>query len=113
VRLLFQFCDTPLDLERRFSTTRHGSIRQGALTPEQTLAGRPDPSCSSGRTPVDAFYLAGGSVHPGVPGSLAGGYNAAALVAADLGLERWWPELPSEAPALGGVAPQSGHVRND
>jgi phytoene dehydrogenase-like protein len=41
---------------------------------------------------LPGVYLAGGAVHPGVPGSLAGGYNAAAVVARDLGLERWWPE---------------------
>ncbi len=90
--LLFQFCDTPLDIERRFATTRRGSIRQGALVGEQTFGARPHPTCSTGRTPVAGLYLAGGSVHPGVPGSLAGGYNAAAVVAEDLGLERWWPE---------------------
>ncbi len=90
--LLFQFCDTPRDIERRFATTRRGSIRQGALVSGQTLTSRPHPSCSSGRTPLPGFYLAGGGVHPGVPGSLAGGYNAAALVAKDFGLERWWPE---------------------
>ena len=86
VRLLFQFCDTPLDIERRFATTRRGSIRQGALVAEQTLGGRPHPSCSTGRTPVAGLYLGGGAVHPGVPGSLGGGYNAAAVVAEDLGL---------------------------
>jgi phytoene dehydrogenase-like protein len=85
-RLLFAFCDTPLDIERRFGTTRRGSIRQGALVPEQTLTGRPHPSCSTGRTPVPGLYLGGGAVHPGVPGSLGGGYNVAALVAEDLGL---------------------------
>jgi phytoene dehydrogenase-like protein len=53
-RLLFQFCDTPLDMKRRFGTTRPGAVRQGA--------------------------------HPGVPGSLGGGYNAAAAVAEELGL---------------------------
>jgi phytoene dehydrogenase-like protein len=95
---LFQFCDTPLDIERRFGTTRRGSVRQGALSPEQTLRRRPHPSCSTGRTPIDGFYLGGGAVHPGVPGTLGGGYNVAAAVAEDLGLERWWPE------AGGGVA---------
>ena len=82
--LLFQFCDTPLDIERRFATTRRGSIRQGALVAEQTLERRPHPSCATGRTPVDGFYLGGGAVHPGVPGCLAAGFNAAAVVAEDL-----------------------------
>jgi phytoene dehydrogenase-like protein len=91
-RLLFQFCDTPLDIERRFGVTRRGSIRQGSLVGSQTLVGRPHPSCSTGRTPIAGLYLAGGAVHPGIPGSLAGGYNVAALVAEDLCLERWWPE---------------------
>ena len=83
--LLFGFCDTPLDIERRFATTRRGSVRQGALVAEQTLEHRPHPSCATGRTPVDGLYLGGGAVHPGVPGCLAGGFNAAAVVAEDLG----------------------------
>ena len=83
--LLFGFCDTPLDIERRFATTRRGSVRQGALVAEQTLERRPHPSCATGRTPVDGLYLGGGAVHPGVPGCLAGGFNAAAVVAEDLG----------------------------
>jgi phytoene dehydrogenase-like protein len=90
-RLLFQFADTPQDIARRFATTRGGTIRQGTLSTAQTLQGRPHPECSSGRTPLDRLYLGGGGVHPGVPGCLGGGYNAAGLVAEDLGLERWWP----------------------
>lgn len=82
---LFGFCDTPLDIERRFATTRRGSVRQGALVAEQTLEQRPHPSCATGRTPVEGLYLGGGAVHPGVPGCLAGGLNAAAVVAEDLG----------------------------
>jgi phytoene dehydrogenase-like protein len=84
--LLFQFCDTPLDIERRFATTRGGSPRQGALVAEQTLDLRPHPACSSTRTPVEGLYLGGGAVHPGVPGSLGGGLNAARAVAEDLKL---------------------------
>ncbi len=83
--LLFAFCDTPLDIERRFATTRRGSLRQGALIARQTLEHRPHASCATGRTPVQGLYLGGGSMHPGVPGSLAGGFNAAAVVAEDLG----------------------------
>jgi phytoene dehydrogenase-like protein len=89
-RLLFQFSDTPPDLERRFATTKRGSLRHGSLAPAQTLTARPHPSCASGRTPLPGFYLGGGGVHPGVPGCLGGGYRAASLVAEDHGLERWW-----------------------
>ncbi|MDQ3947051.1 MAG: NAD(P)/FAD-dependent oxidoreductase [Actinomycetota bacterium] len=91
-RLLFNFGDSPRDLERRFRTTRNGSVRQGALIREQTFAARPHAECSSTRTPIEGFYLGGGGVHPGIPGSLAGGYHAARTVCADLGLEVWWPE---------------------
>jgi phytoene dehydrogenase-like protein len=93
-RLLFAFADSPRDIARRFRTTRNGSVRQGALVRGQTFADRPHPDCSTTRTPIEGLYLGGGGVHPGVPGTLAGGYNAATAVCSDLGLERWWPEPP-------------------
>ncbi len=34
-------------------------------------------------------------MHPGIPGSLGGGYNAAKVICSDLGLEKWWPEPAS------------------
>jgi phytoene dehydrogenase-like protein len=89
---LFSFADSPRDLERRFSTTRNGSLRHGALSTGQTLTNRPHPSCVDGRTPIPGIFLGGGGTHPGVPGTLAGGYHAAAAVCAELGIERWWPE---------------------
>jgi len=88
---LFSFADSPRDLERRFSTTRNGSLRHGALHPGQTLTDRPHPSCVDGRTPIPGIFLGGGGTHPGVPGTLAGGYHAAAAVSAELGIDRWWP----------------------
>ena len=88
--LLFEFADSPRDLERRFSTTRRGSLRQGALGRAQTLLERPHPSCADGRTPIPGVYLGGGGAHPGVPGTLTAGRQAAAAVCADLGFERWW-----------------------
>jgi phytoene dehydrogenase-like protein len=91
-RLLFEFADSPRDIERRFRTTRGGSVRQGALIREQTFTGRPHTEASDGRTPIDGLYLGGGGVHPGIPGSLGGGYNAARAICSDLGLERWWPD---------------------
>jgi phytoene dehydrogenase-like protein len=109
-RLLFAFGDAPEDLERRFRTTRHGSLRQGSLVREQTFAYRPHPDCSGTRTPVPGQYIGGGSVHPGVPGSLAGGYHAAAAVCADLGFERWWPtpEVVRRAEEEGNLPPSPG-----
>jgi phytoene dehydrogenase-like protein len=94
-RLLFGFADSPRDLERRFRTTRRGSVRQGALIREQTFTGRPHADCSDTRTPIDGLYLGGGAVHPGIPGSLGSGYNTAQAVCSDLGLERWWPDPAS------------------
>jgi phytoene dehydrogenase-like protein len=67
-------------------------VRQGSLVRSQTVAARPLRDCSDCRTPVEGLYLGGGGVHPGVPGSLGGGYNAARAICRDLGLEVWWSE---------------------
>jgi phytoene dehydrogenase-like protein len=93
-RELFAFADSPRDIERRFRTTRNGSVRQGALGREQTFANRPHPDCSSGHTPIEGLFLGGGGMHPGVPGCLAGGFHAARAVCETLGQERWWAEPP-------------------
>lgn len=111
-RLLFNFGDSPRDLERRFRTTRNGSVRQGALIREQTFAGRPHAECSSTRTPVEGLYMGGGGVHPGIPGSLAGGYHAARTVCTDLGLEVWWSEPPVVQQAReAGLVPEATSAR--
>jgi len=93
-RELFAFADSPRDIERRFRTTRNGSVRQGMLVREQTFTNRPHPDCSSGRTPIDGLFLGGGGVHPGVPGSLAGGFHAARAVCEALHHDPWWAEPP-------------------
>ena len=86
-QLIAQFADAPGDLRRRFATTGAGSVRQGALGPGQTLTLRPHPWCADTRTPVPGFYLGGGGVHPGVPGTLGAGMLAAQAVqaAGDIG----------------------------
>jgi phytoene dehydrogenase-like protein len=85
-QLIAQFADAPGDLRRRFATTGAGTVRQGALGPEQALTRRPHPLCADTRTPVPGFYLGGGGVHPGVPGLLGAGMLAARAVSADHGL---------------------------
>lgn len=102
-RLLFAFADAPADIQRRFRTTRAGTPRQGALLKEQTFIQRPHPDASDCRTPIEGFYLGGGAVHPGIPGSLAGGYRAARAVCEDREFERWWPE-----PAIVSQARETG-----
>jgi phytoene dehydrogenase-like protein len=92
-QLIAQFADAPGDLRRRFGTPGAGTVRQGTLTPAQTLDRRPHPLCADTRTPVPGFYLGGGGVHPGVPGLLSAGLLAAQALRADQGL----PD-PAEAP---------------
>jgi phytoene dehydrogenase-like protein len=93
--MLFAFADSPRDIERRFRTTRAGSVRQGTLTREQTFAGRPPRSAAAVAPPSMACTSAAGASTRGIPGSLGGGYNAARVVCSDLGLERWWPDPAS------------------
>ena len=93
-RELFAFADSPRDIERRFRTTRNGSVRQGALVREQTFANRPHPDCPGAHTPIQGLFVGGGGMHPGVPGCLAGGFHAARAVCETLGQERWWTEPP-------------------
>jgi phytoene dehydrogenase-like protein len=82
-QLIAHFADAPGDLRRRFATTGAGAVRQGALSPAQALDLRPHPLCADTRTPVPGFYLGGGGVHPGVPGTLAAGMLAAQAITAD------------------------------
>lgn len=103
VRLLFGFADAPEDIARRFRTTASGTPRHGALMSSQAFTNRPHPDASGCRTPIEGFYLGGGAVHPGIPGSLGGGYNAARVVCDDLGLTAWWAE-----PAIVSRARQAG-----
>lgn len=94
---LFEFSDTPRDLERRFRIL-NGWPNQGGLVTGQVFNDRPHPTCSGGRTPIPGYYLGGSAIHPGIPGSLAGGYLAAAAVCSDFGFERWWPSRTAVTP---------------
>ncbi|HEY3524408.1 MAG TPA: NAD(P)/FAD-dependent oxidoreductase [Candidatus Limnocylindrales bacterium] len=82
---LFEFADTPLDIDRRFRTAG-GWPSRGALIAGQVFLDRPRRDCSDGRTPIPGYYLGGSAIHPGIAGSLAGGYRAAVVVRDDLGL---------------------------
>ena len=84
------FTRTPLDTERKFPNMRRGDLLVGAFGNDQVGYHRPFAGAGQYRTPVPGLYLCGGSTHPG--GNITGlcGYNAASVVAADLGLRVWW-----------------------
>lgn len=88
-RPLFEFADTPQDIDRRFRTVG-GWPNRGELITGQVFQDRPHPECSAARTPIPGYYLGGSGMHPGIAGSLAGGYLAAGAVCVDLGIHRWW-----------------------
>ena len=71
---------------------KNGSFKQGAYTMTQMGYLRPNEMCSQYSTPVEGLYLGGAAVYPGGMILHAAGYNAAKVVAEDLGLEVWWSE---------------------
>jgi phytoene dehydrogenase-like protein len=81
---------SPDDTERFVPSMRHGDRHHGSYHPANWGAARPHPALSDYRTPIEGLYLCGASQHPG--GSFTGtpGYNAAGVIALDLGCEPWW-----------------------
>ena len=90
--IIRQYVNHPKHIETKLPNMKRGSIKHGAYLPTQMLSSRPNPDCSSYRTPIENLYLCGASCWPGGMVLLGGGYNAAGVVADDLGLERWWTE---------------------
>ncbi len=90
------FCRSPLDTERQLPNMRRGDLLVGSFANGQVGYNRPFPGAGEYRAPVEGLYLCGGSTHPG--GNITGlcGYNAAGVVAADLGLRQWWRSRSAE-----------------
>jgi len=85
---------TPREIERHNLNMPRGSVRGGAYHPDQLGANRPHPALSSYRTPIEGLYVCGSSAAGGGGVNGAPGYNAAGVIAGDLGLARWWPSIP-------------------
>lgn len=85
---------SPQDIEKHNPSMRFGSIKHGAYTTLQMGYNRPVPECSSYRTPLRGFYVAGASTHPGGMVILGPGYNCARVVCEDLGIPWRW-ETPT------------------
>ena len=93
------FSRSPVDTERTFPNMKFGDLLVGSFANNQMGYNRPFPGAGGYRTPVEGLYLCGGSTHPG--GNITGlcGYNAARVLASDLGLPVWWnpPQLTFES----------------
>ncbi len=98
---------SPNDIWTHLPTMKHGGIKHGAYQSIQMGYNRPNSECSSYSTPIEGFYVAGASTHPGGMVILGPGYNAARVVAKDLGLDIWWelPEMVSRAIKAGYLPP--------
>jgi phytoene dehydrogenase-like protein len=94
---------SPDDTETRVMSMRGGDRHHGSFHPDNWGHARPTPLMPGYRTPIEGLYLCGASQHPG--GSFHGqpGYNAAGVVAEDLGIEPWWGPREARA-ALGDLA---------
>ena len=88
---------SPDATEQRISSMRGGDRHHGSFHPSNWGINRPTPQMPGYRTPIEGLYLCGASQHPG--GSFHGqpGYNAAGVVADDLGVEKWW--IPTDVRA--------------
>jgi len=82
---------SPTDTGAYLTSMPRGDRHHGSFHPDNWGADRPHHSISDYRTPVEGLYLCGSSQHPG--GSFTGnpGFNAAGVIADDLGLQVWWP----------------------
>lgn len=81
---------SPTSTGEYLTSMPRGDRHHGSFHPENWGENRPHPSLSHYRTPVDGLYLCGASQHPG--GSFNGtpGFNAAGVIAEDMGVEVWW-----------------------
>lgn len=90
------FSLSPVDTETSFPNMRRGDLLVGSFAGGQVGYHRPFPGAGEYRGGLAGLYLCGGSTHPG--GNTTGlcGYNAASVIARDLGLDPWWNPVPVE-----------------
>ncbi|MBG7609475.1 MAG: NAD(P)/FAD-dependent oxidoreductase [Anaerolineae bacterium] len=82
--------DSPLDIEKRNISMWKASLMGGERAQDQLTVFRPFYGYPPYRTPVESLYMCGPSTHP--EGGLSGacGFNAATVMAEDLGIKKWW-----------------------
>ncbi|MGH3045952.1 MAG: phytoene desaturase family protein [Gaiellaceae bacterium] len=95
-QMVGRYVASPLDIERRMPSMKHGDWNHGEMTQDQLGVFRPFHEYPPYRTAFENVYMCGSSTHPG--GSIGGacGYNAAGAIAEELGIYPWWrPEAAS------------------
>lgn len=78
---------SPVDFEKRPTTSVYGTLSCGAVLPYQKSSMRPIPELGCYKTPIPNIYLCGAGSHPGPGVSMAPGRNAAQTIFADLNLD--------------------------
>jgi phytoene dehydrogenase-like protein len=91
-KIIRRYDNSPAYIEQKFANMVRGSFKHGAYKATQMGYMRPNIECSGYRTPVKNLYLCGASTYPGGMVLLGGGYNAARVVAEDMGIDPWWSE---------------------
>ena len=99
-----QFVLSPADTETALPNMRQGDLLVGSFANDQVGYNRPFAGAGCYRTPIPGLYLCGGSTHPG--GNITGlcGYNAARVIAADVGKNIWWNPPDTEQALLATVS---------
>jgi len=89
-KILAMAIQDPTDTERHNDNMVNGVDVVGDMTPDQMGYFRPFAGWSGYRTPVEGLYMCGGYCHPGGGVHAGAGHNAAAVIAEDFKLKRWW-----------------------
>ncbi|MCC7346448.1 MAG: NAD(P)/FAD-dependent oxidoreductase [Variibacter sp.] len=85
---------TPLDIARENPSMPFGSVRMGGYTAEQFGLTRPHPQMADYRVPwIQRLYHCASTSPSGGGVNCAPGYNAARIIAEDLGVDPWWPRM--------------------
>jgi phytoene dehydrogenase-like protein len=84
-KILGEFIQTPLDMERMNPANWHGSIHAGAFGAAQSGAMRPVPGWAQHRMPIKGLYQTGACTAPGGSITAVPGRNAAMVMLKDFG----------------------------
>ena len=84
-KILGEFTQTPLDIERMNPAFWHGSVHAGAAGASQSGAMRPMPGWAQHRMPINGLYQTGSCTAPGGGVSGVPGRNAAMVMLKDFG----------------------------